>query len=439
MNRGFYLVMVAQALSSVADNALLIAAIALINDLQGPDWMVPFMKWWFALAYVVLAAFVGAFADSFPKGRVMFSTNAIKIVGCVLMFFITFLAGSTGGQLTWVFIAYTLVGIGAAAYSPAKYGIITEMLKPELLVKGNSWIEGLTVLSIIVGTVLGGVLIHPDVSHFLMAHIGLAKFANNRAEAAILVIALVYLGAALFNLMIPKTGMVYPKQETRPFVLLRTFRRYVIILWGDKLGQISLAVTTLFWGVGATLQLIVIEWGAQHLGYRLDQSSILMGVTAFGTVIGASLAGRVPLQRALSVLPMGVLMGLMVLFMLVVKSTWAVYTLLIVIGALSGYFVVPMNALLQHRGHVLLSAGHSIAVQNFNEQSNILLMLGLYSLMLWLNISIYIIIVFFGLLVTVLMLLFIVWNRHNHKVNPDLPQLIGQKGYGTALHRAEQP
>ncbi len=426
--------MAAQALSSVADNALLIAAIALIDDLHGPDWMVPLMKWWFALAYVVLAAFVGAFADSFPKGRVMFSTNAVKFIGCILMFLVTFLASSADGQLTWVFVAYTLVGIGAAAYSPAKYGIITEMLKPELLVKGNSWIEGLTVLSIIVGTVLGGVLIHPDVSYFLMHEIGMSQIADNRAEAAILVIALVYLAAALFNLMIPKTGMVYPKQETRPLVLLNTFRRYVVILWKDKLGQISLAVTTLFWGVGATLQLIVIEWGAEHLGYRLDQSSILMGVTAFGTVIGAWLAGRVPLRRALTVLPMGAVMGLMVLFMLIVQSTWAVYTLLVVIGGLSGYFVVPMNALLQHRGHVLLSAGHSIAVQNFNEQSNILFMLGLYSLMLWLDISIYVIIVFFGLLVTVLMLVFILWNRHNHKVNPNLPQLIGQKGYGTALH-----
>jgi len=434
LNRGFYLVMAAQALSSLADNALLIAAIALIDDLQGPDWMVPLMKWWFALAYVVLAAFVGAFADSFPKGRVMFSTNAIKILGCLLMFSVTFLASQAQTQLTWVFVAYTLVGIGAAAYSPAKYGIVTEMLKPELLVKGNSWIEGLTVLSIIVGTVMGGVLIHPDISHFLMVHIGLNQFASNRAEAAILVIALIYLAAALFNLLIPKTGVVYPKQETRPWALLRTFNRYVVILWSDKLGQISLAVTTLFWGAGATLQLIVIEWGAQHLGYRLDQSSILMGVTAFGTVIGASLAGRVPLRKALNVLPMGVLMGIMVLFMIVVKSTWSVYALLIVIGGLSGYFVVPMNALLQHRGHVLLSAGHSIAVQNFNEQSNILLMLSLYSLMLWLNISIYWIIIFFGLLVTCLMLFFIWWNRYNHKQNPNLGQMIGQKGYGTALH-----
>src|SRR5690625_3671848 len=181
--------MAARAIAAFVGCACLLSAIGLIDDWHGPDWMVPLMKWWFALAYVVLAAFVGAFADSFPKGRVMFSTNSVKIAGCILMFLVTLLADSAGGQLTWIFVAYTLVGVGAAAYSPAKYGIITEMLKPELLVKGNSWIEGLTVLSIIVGTVLGGVLIHPDVSHFLMRDLGLSSMAYNRAEAAILVIA----------------------------------------------------------------------------------------------------------------------------------------------------------------------------------------------------------------------------------------------------------
>src|SRR5690625_2392450 len=177
--------MVAQGLSSLADNALLIAAIALVAQLHGPDWMIPLMKWWFALAYVALAAFVGALADSLPKGRVMFLTNAIKIAGCLLMFGHQLAGPAAGTQLLLVFIAYTLVGVGAAAYSPAKYGIVTEMLPPELLVKGNSWIEGLTVLSIIVGTVLGGVLIHPDVSHFLMRDLGLSSMAYNLAEAAI--------------------------------------------------------------------------------------------------------------------------------------------------------------------------------------------------------------------------------------------------------------
>src|SRR5690606_22418283 len=174
-------------------------------------------------------------------------------------------------------------------------------------VKGNSWIEGLTVLSVIIGTVMGGVLIHPSVSHALLNHPWIGSVASTRSEAAIFVVGLIYLGAAISNLLIPHTGIQYPRQQRNPVKLLCAFRTYVCILWKDKIGQISLAVTTLFWGAGATLQFIVIEWGAQHLGYRLDQASILMGISAFGTVIGAMIAGRVPLKRALSVLPFGVI------------------------------------------------------------------------------------------------------------------------------------
>ncbi len=428
--------MAAQALSSVADNALLIAAIALIADLQGPDWMAPMMKWWFALAYVVLAAFVGAFSDSYPKGKVMFATNAIKLMGCAIMFGHQYIAPTESQQLLLVFVSYTLVGIGAAAYSPAKYGIVTEMLAPEDLVRGNSWIEGLTVLSIIVGTVLGGVLVSPSVYAQLQASPVIGAVAQSRAEVAILLISAVYIVAALCNLLIPSTNVHYPKQKTKPLALIRDFSFFVHILWRDKLGQISLAVTTLFWGAGATLQFIVIEWGKQQLGYRLDQAAILMGIAAIGTVAGAILAGRVPLKKALYVLPFGVVMGLAVLLMPLVEAPWAVYSLLLLIGALSGFFVVPMNALLQHRGHVLLSAGHSIAVQNFNEQLNILLMLTLYSLMLWLNLPINVIIVIFGLLVASLMIVFIRWNRYNLRKHPELEKQIGQKGHGRAIRQS---
>ena len=427
--------MTAQALSSVADNALLIAAIALIADLHGPDWMAPMMKWWFALAYVALAAFVGAFADTLPKGRVMFVTNAVKMAGCALMFGCQSFGLSNDSQLAAVFIAYTLVGVGAAAYSPAKYGIVTEMLPPQALVKGNSWIEGLTVVSIIIGTVVGGLLINPTISEALLSHPWINTVVHTRTEAAILLIGIIYMAAALTNLAIPRTNVTYPRQERNPVKLIAVFSDYVRILWHDKLGQISLAVTTLFWGAGATLQFIVIEWGAQHLGYRLDQSSVLMGVAAIGTVVGAMLAGRVPLRRALSVLPIGIAMGFTVMLMPLVHDKWAVYTLLLIIGGLSGYFVVPMNALLQHRGHVLLSAGHSIAVQNFNEQLNILLMLAVYSLMLWLQLPINMIIVIFGSLVATLMLVIMRWNRLNHRENPGLQDTIGQHGHGQALKR----
>ena len=433
MNRGFYTVMAAQALSSLADNALFIAAIALIMELQGPDWMAPMMKWWFALAYVLLAAFVGAIADSFPKGRVMFSTNALKVSGCLLMFFYGAFDLTSSGQVFLVCVAYALVGIGAAAYSPAKYGIVTEMLPPLQLVKGNSWIEGLTVLSIILGTVLGGALVSPKVSGWLLEHPAINQFVQTPAEAAIFIIAFVYAAAAACNLMIPNTHITYPAQQKNPAKLIKAFSGYVKVLWQDKLGQISLAVTTLFWGAGATLQLIVIEWGKSHLGYRLDQASILMGVAALGTIVGSIFAGRVPLKKALSVLPVGVLMGLVVLMMPLVSSTWTVYSLLLIIGGLSGYFVVPMNALLQHRGHVLLSAGHSIAVQNFNEQINILLMVAMYTLMLWLDLPINLIIAIFGILVATLMLVIIRWSKRNIAADPALLDEIGQDGHGKAL------
>ena len=433
MNRGFYLVMAAQALSSLADNALFIAAIALILELQGPDWMAPMMKWWFALAYVLLAAFVGAIADSFPKGRVMFSTNALKVTGCLLMFFYAAFGLSANGQVYLVCAAYALVGIGAAAYSPAKYGIVTEMLPPLQLVKGNSWIEGLTVLSIILGTVLGGALVSPKVSGWLLEHPAINHIVQTPAEAAIFIIAFVYAAAAACNLLIPNTNINYPTQQKNPAKLVKAFTGYVKVLWQDKLGQISLAVTTLFWGAGATLQLIVIEWGKSHLGYRLDQASILMGVAALGTIVGSVFAGRVALKKALTVLPLGVLMGLVVLMMPLVSSTWTVYSLLLLIGGLSGYFVVPMNALLQHRGHVLLSAGHSIAVQNFNEQINILLMVAMYTLMLWLEMPINVIIAIFGILVATIMLIIIRWSKRNIAADPGLLDEIGQDGHGKAL------
>jgi MFS transporter, LPLT family, lysophospholipid transporter len=444
LNRGFYTVMAAQALSSLADNALFIAAIALILELNGPDWMAPMMKWWFAASYVLLAAFVGAFADSFPKGRVMFMTNAIKVSGCLLMFSYALFGLSQEGQVALVCASYALVGIGAAAYSPAKYGIVTEMLHPLQLVKGNSWIEGLTILSIILGTVVGGVLVSPVVSKWLLGHEWISNLVDTPAEAAILVIAFVYIAAAICNLLIPKTNLVYPKQNKNPLKLVKTFAGYVKILWGDKLGQISLGVTTLFWGAGATLQLIVIEWGKTHLGYRLDQASILMGVTALGTIVGSILAGRVPLPKALRVLPLGVAMGFIVMLMPFVNNSmsinvlgadlpWVAYLLLIFIGLTSGLFVVPMNALLQHRGHVLLSAGHSIAVQNFNEQLNILVMVAIYTLLLWMNLSIDVIIWIFGGLVASLMIVMIRWNLSNQQKNPELLDQIGQEGHGKAL------
>jgi LPLT family lysophospholipid transporter-like MFS transporter len=429
MKRGFYIIMAAQFFSSLADNALFIASIAMLALLEGPPWLTPLLKFFFTIAYVLLAFLVGAFADSMPKGRVMFVTNTIKVAGCGLILFNEFLslAGMPGYWL--VLFAYAIVGIGAAAYSPAKYGILTELLPPEQLVIANGWIEGLTVASIVLGTLLGGLLIGPKVSGFLLA-IDLPFIdtsINTPPEAAILVIAGVYVVAALFNLAIPDTGARYPHQERNPAQLLLDFSRCFATLWRDKLGQISLAVTTLFWGAGATLQLILLQWAEKSLKMPLDRGAALVGVSAIGIAIGAVCAARyVPLRKAVRVLPVGVAMGVVTILLIGIKWMPAVYFMLVLVGALAGFFVVPMNALLQHRGHVLLSAGHSIAVQNFNENVSILVMIAVYSLMIRVNLSINVIIFMFGFFVASTMFLVIRWNAANHRADPHLDRLIGE-------------
>ena len=407
MKRGFYTIMAAQFFSSLADNALLIAAIALLIELHAPDWMKPLLKLFFTVSYVVLAPFVGAFADSMPKGKVMFITNLIKVTGCALMFF-----------TVHPLLAYAVVGFGAAAYSPAKYGILTELLPPEKLVAANGWIEGTTVGSIILGTVLGGALISPKVSSFLLGfdvpHIDTG--IDTPAESAILVIGCVYMLAAWFNLRIPDTGARYARQQRNPLRLVREFAHCCRVLWLDKLGQISLAVTTLFWGAGATLQFIVLDWAKSALGMPLNRAAVLQGVVAVGIAVGAVLAARMlRLRDSIRVLPVGVAMGLVVPMMTLVSAEAFAFPLLMLIGGLAGFFVVPMNALLQHRGHVLMSAGHSIAVQNFNENLNILVMLAIYAGLVRAGLHVNTVVVLFGGFVALTMALVIRLHRANQK------------------------
>ncbi|MGU7780306.1 lysophospholipid transporter LplT [Burkholderia sp. PU8-34] len=432
MKKGFYTIMAAQFFSSLADNALLIAAIALLKDLNAPNWMTPLLKLFFVLSYVVLAAFVGAFADSRPKGRVMFITNSIKVVGCLIMLF--------GAH---PLIAYGIVGFGAAAYSPAKYGILTELLPADRLVAANGWIEGTTVSSIILGTVLGGALISPHIASHVIAHT--PRWINTPAEAAMAIIMAIYIIAALFNLRIPDTGARYPRQQHGPVKLVTDFADCFMALWHDKLGQISLAVTTLFWGAGATLQFIVLKWAEVSLGMSLSEGALLQAVVAVGVAAGAiAAAGRIPLKKSLTVLPVGIVMGIAVMLMAfytrdLFPSSWVIhlghvrmpvylliaYLFLMCVGALSGYFVVPMNALLQHRGHVLLSAGHSIAVQNFNENLSVLVMLCLYAVLVWLDVPVGVVIVLFGTFVCLTM--WLVMRRHQANQRQfDSVALIGE-------------
>jgi LPLT family lysophospholipid transporter-like MFS transporter len=417
--------MAAQFFSSLADNALLVAAIALLMQEDAPSWLTPYLKFFFVVSYVALAPYVGAFADRLPKGHVMFIANTIKICGCILMLW--------GAH---PLLAYAVVGLGAAAYSPAKYGILTEYLPHRKLVVANGWIEGLTVASILLGTVLGGVLIHARVSGVLL-HLdfpGLDTPIDTPAEAAIAVIVIVYAIAAVFNLHVPRTGVAMKPIAPHPLETLRDFTRCVGHLWKDKLGQISLAVTTLFWGAGATLQFIVIDWARSALGFDLSKAAILQGVTAIGIAIGAVLASLwVALDRSVRVIPLGAAMGLVVLVMIFVHQVWIAIILMVLIGALAGFFVVPMNALLQHRGHHLVGAGRSIAVQNFNENTSILIMIVLYSELLKVGHSIYLVITMFGFFMVFSMLLVHWWYRHNLRAHPEEMERL------LAFARAEVP
>jgi LPLT family lysophospholipid transporter-like MFS transporter len=415
MQAGFYTIMAAQFFSSLADNALLVAAIQMLRDLESPAWMTPSLKQVFVISYVLLAPLVGAFADSMPKGRVMLITNAVKIAGCALMLF-----------TVHPLVAYALVGLGAAAYSPAKYGILTELLPARQLVIANGWIEGTTVGSIILGVLLGGVLISGPVSSWLLA-IDIPKIdtgVDTPPQAAIAVIMGCYAIAALINWYIPDTGVERRVASKNPIFLMREFAHCNALLWRDKLGQISLATTTLFWGAGATLQFIVIDWAATHLCYNLSRASYLQGVVAIGIALGAALAARfVPLRGAVRVLPLGVLMGLVVISMVTVNKLETAIVLLTVIGGFAGFFVVPMNALLQHRGHVLMGAGHSIAVQNFNENIGVLVLLALYAIVVHAGLSTNAAIVLFGLFVACAMLL-VMWRHRHNLATGDLRHLI---------------
>jgi MFS family permease len=416
MKSGFYIIMAAQFFSSLADNALLIAAIALLRELQEPAWMTPALKQSFVVSYVVLAPLVGAFADSMPKGRVMLITNAIKFGGCALMLF-----------SVHPVLAYAVVGLGAAAYSPAKYGILTELLPPQQLVVANGWIEGTTVGSIILGTALGGSLISPRIAAALL-QIDMPFVETDidtASEAAVAVIMFFYVVAAVFNWFIPDTGVDHRVPSKNPMYLIREFSHCVALLWKDRLGQISLATTTLFWGAGATLQFIVIEWTSRVLGLDLSRSTWMMGVVAVGIALGAVLAARfVSLRGAVRVLPIGATMGVVVMAMIFVHHLPMALFLMVAIGACAGFFVVPMNALLQHRGHVLMGAGHSIAVQNFNENIGILVMVGLYAMMVRSGISVSAAIVVFGLFVTSAMVL-VIWRHRVNQARGDSLHLIG--------------
>jgi MFS transporter, LPLT family, lysophospholipid transporter len=394
LNRGFHLLIAAQFVSGLADNALLLVAIARMSELGHAAWLLPCLKLVFTVAYVAFAPFVGPFADAMPKGRVMLLANGMKIGGCLLLM---------GGVSP--LIAFCVVGLGAAAYSPAKYGLVTELLPASRLVAANGWLEVTTVGGIILGTVLGGALVSPAlIGHpWAQAWPGIVDGARTALLLSMTLVLLLYALAAVLNAGIPDSGVRYPPHGG-PMLMMQGFVSGLATLWRDPMAQVSMAVTTMFWGIGAMLQFLLLRWGAAQLDLGLDQAAYLQGVTAVGITAGAAAAGRwVPLRSAASVLPLGVAMGLCVPVMTGVQTLALAVPLMVAVGAMAGFFVVPMNALLQHRGYCLLSAGRSIAVQNFNENLSVLVVLALYAGLVAADVSLDALIWGFGLCIAALM------------------------------------
>jgi len=369
MDRGFFRILGAQFFSALADNALFFAAFALLKERQAPEWHLSMLLWCFTVSYVVIAPYAGSFADSMHKGQAMMLCNGIKLIGCLGMLF----------GLPPI-LAYAIVGFGAAAYSPAKYGIITEYLPHEKLVEANGWLEGATVFAIILGTIIGGYLSGDSVKNWLESNT--YQYQIGSAQFAIVIITLLYILAAIINSQIPKLSTRLKPFHLNPIHQAKEFTWCLKRLWRDPQGQASLAITTLFWGAGATMRLVVLNWAILWLAIDLETATRLIAIVAVGIAIGAVIAGRwIPLAKAFSVMPAGIGMGVLVICMLWVNQISVAALLMLLIGALSGFFVVPLNAILQHRGHQLMGAGHSIAVQNFNENLGILIMVGIHALM----------------------------------------------------------
>ncbi|KAB5493911.1 lysophospholipid transporter LplT [Serratia sp. RJAL6] len=361
LSRGMIAVISAQFLSAFGDNALLFATLALIKQQLYPDWSQPILQMAFVATYIILAPFVGQIADSFAKGRVMMFANALKLAGALVICF--------GGN---PFLGYSLVGVGAAAYSPAKYGILGEITSGEKLVKANGLIEASTIAAILTGSVAGGIL------------------ADWHVAAALAACALVYAGAVVANLYIPRLAAAGPGASWRPQAMTHSFFAACVTLWRDGQTRFSLIGTSLFWGAGVTLRFLLVLWVPVALGIADNATpTLLNAMVAVGIVVGAGAAARfVTLKTVKRCMPAGILIGVAVAVFALQTTMLNAYVLLALIGMLGGFFVVPLNALLQERGKHSVGAGNAIAVQNLGENAAMLLMLGLYSLVVKLGVPV---------------------------------------------------
>ncbi|EAU1418331.1 lysophospholipid transporter LplT [Salmonella enterica] len=383
-SKGMLSVIVAQFLSAFGDNALLFATLALLKAQFYPDWSQPVLQMVFVGAYILFAPFVGQIADSFAKGRVMMVANGLKLAGA---------AGICLGVNP--FVGYTLVGIGAAAYSPAKYGILGELTTGDKLVKANGLMEASTIAAILLGSVAGGVL------------------ADWHVIAALVACALAYAGAVAANLFIPKLVAARPGQSWRLSAMTCSFFSACVVLWRNGETRFSLVGTGLFWGAGVTLRFLLVLWVPVALGITDNATpTYLNAMVAVGIVVGAGAAAKlVTLETVSRCMPAGILIGVVVAIFSLQHALLPAYALLLLIGMLGGFFVVPLNALLQERGKKSVGAGNAIAVQNLGENSAMLLMLGLYSLAVLVGVPAVAIGIGFGVLFALAIAALWIWQR----------------------------
>jgi len=396
MPKGFFYLISAQFASGLADNALLILGIAFLNEQGYPGWWAPLLKFSFTLSYVFLAPLMGPLADAFPKAKLMAFMNALKVVGVAFIF-----------TSFHPMLAFAIAGMAASAYAPAKYGLVTETVPAEQLVKANGWLEVTVVMAVIMGTACGGLLVASKsfawMSALNLSFIELLGLSLETQYAGpLLSLIVIYSIAGLLNFGIPNLNIRYAQESMRPIALFKNFIQSNRILWQDPVGKLSLAVTTLFWGIGAVVQFAVLLWAKEALNMPLEQASLLQAVVAFGVIFGAGMAGHyVALQNAYKVLPLGLWLGLSLPALAFSTSLWIAIPLMLITGFAGGMLMVPMNALLQNRGYTLLTAGRSIAVQGFNENASVMIMLAVYSGLLALELPLQWVMVIMGSVMTI--------------------------------------
>jgi LPLT family lysophospholipid transporter-like MFS transporter len=395
MPKGFFYLISAQFASGLADNALLILGIAFLSEQGYPGWWAPLLKFSFTLSYVFLAPLMGPLADAFSKAKLMACMNALKVVGVAFIF--------TGFH---PMLAFAIAGMAASAYAPAKYGLVTETVPADQLVKANGWLEVTVVMAVILGTACGGLLVASKsfvwMSTLNLSFIELLGLSLETQYAGpLLSLIVIYSIAGLLNFGIPSVNIRYVQQSMKPIALFKNFILSNRILWQDPVGKLSLAVTTLFWGIGAVVQFAVLLWAKEALNMPLEQASLLQAVVAFGVIFGAGMAGHyVALQNAYKVLPLGLWLGLSLPALAFSTSLWIAIPLMLITGFAGGMLMVPMNAVLQNRGYTLLTAGRSIAVQGFNENASVMVMLGVYSGLLALEMPLQWVMVIMGSVMT---------------------------------------